>query len=280
MTPAERRATVVHRPAPPARGRVRLLVVTATAVVVVLVVAAVMVLRTRGATPEPFAPSFAGADGLVTNEYAHRHPDAPGVRVSRDWDVTSGSLYRRGGVAWSGVPDAAAPDAASAAGTGSSVFRMSSRRHDFEDVTVSLRLRNLGLSNRGRQPATATDGLHLFLRWKNETELYVVSLNRRDGRMVIKKKLTGGDVNGGTYVTLGQAPYPVPVGVWQSFDVAIATTASGSVGIDVRRDDRMVLAVTDAGTGGAPIGGAGAVGLRGDNCEFEVDQFRVTPATH
>ncbi|MBM0256186.1 hypothetical protein [Micromonospora sp. 4G55] len=257
------------------RSRRWWLALAAGAVVVLLVAAGVALLLTRTRGPADFAPSFSGPDGLVTNEYAYRHPDRPGVHRSDDWEVTSGSLYRRGGVAWTGTPDAAAPGVDSSTGTGSSVFRMTSRRHDFENVRVSLRLRNLGLTDTGREAASETDGVHLFLRWKDETELYVVSLNRRDDRIVIKKKLSGGDVNGGTYVTMGQAPYQVRTGAWQSFEVAIATTPSGGVGIDVRQDDRMLVAATDKGDSGPPITGPGAIGLRGDNCEFEFDQVRV-----
>ena len=275
-------ASTVRRP--PVRhvsgrsARPRWLLAVSAAGVALLLLAAVGVTRWgRTGQPEAFTPSFAGSDQLVTNEYAHRHPDRAGVHRSADWEVTSGSLYRRGGVAWSGLPDAAAPDADSATGTGSSVFRMTTRRHDFENVRVSLRLRNLGLTDRGREAPADTDGVHLFLGWKDETELYVVSLNRRDGRMAVKKKLNGGDVNGGTYVTLGQAAYPVPPGAWQSFEVTISTTPAGFVGIDVRQGDQLLLAATDSGANGRPITGAGAIGLRGDNCEFEFDQLSVVP---
>ncbi|SCL68223.1 hypothetical protein [Micromonospora chersina] len=274
-------ATTVRPPARHVAGRRarrRWLLAVVAAGVALLVLASLAVLRwEHGAAPQVFAPSFAGPDQLVTNEYAHRHPDRPGVHRSDDWEVTSGSLYRRGGVGWTGVPDAATPDAESATGTGSSVFRMTTRRHDFENVRVSLRLRTLGLTDRGREAPAGTDGVHLFLRWQDETELYVVSLNRRDDRMVIKKKLSGGEVNGGTYVTLGQVDYRVPLGAWQSFEVTIATTPSGSVGIDVRQGDRLLLAATDGGANGRPITGAGAVGVRGDNCEFELGQLRVGP---
>ncbi|GAA4571216.1 hypothetical protein GCM10023176_31430 [Micromonospora coerulea] len=67
----------------------------------------------------------------------------------------------------------------------------------------------------------------------------------------------------------------MPAGVWQSFAVDVVTTASGAVGIDVRQNDRLMVAATDTGTTGRPITGAGAVGLRGDNCEFEFDQVGV-----
>jgi hypothetical protein len=49
----------------------------------------------------------------------------------------------------------------------------------------------------GRRP-------HL-LRYQSETSLYYASINRRDGTSVIKKKVTGGPDNGGTYYDL--TPY-------------------------------------------------------------------------
>lgn len=249
------------------------------------VIAAATVLLAAGAwsalaRPRPplFAPRFSGPDRLVTNEFAHWNPGVPGEHVSRDWDVTSGSLFVRRGVAWSGVPDAAAPDAGSAHGTGSSVFRMTSRRHDFGDVTVSLRLRDLGLTRAGRAVPSEIDGVHLFLRWQSPEELYVVSLNRRDDLMVVKKKLPGGDANGGRYVTLGQRRYAVPYGRWQAFAVRIRTTGGALVAISVLREGRPLLSATDDGQKGPAILTPGAVGLRGDDCQFEFTDFRVTRA--
>lgn len=253
-----------------------------TGVRTALILAVVAVLAAGGwavrARPRPamFAPRLSGPDRLVTNEFAHWNPQTPGTRLSRDWDVSSGSLFVHRGVAWSGVPDASAPDAGSTRGTGSSVFRMTTRRRDFENVAVSLRLRNLGLTTAGRAAASEIDGVHVFLRWQSPEKLYVVSLNRRDGLMVVKKKLPGGDANGGTYYTLGQARYAVPYGRWQVFRVRIGTSGGGLVTITVARDGREVLSATDDGTEGAAILNPGAVGLRGDNCDFEFTGFRVT----
>ncbi|WP_329243838.1 hypothetical protein OG417_46690 [Actinoallomurus sp. NBC_01490] len=228
--------------------------------------------------PPLFAPRLSGPDRLVTNEYTHWNPQAPDGRRSRDWDVTSGSLFVRDGVAWSGTPDRATPNAGSSNGSGSSVFRMTTRRHDFGDVNVSLNLRNLGLTSSGRAGPSAIDGVHLFLRWQTPAELYVVSLNRRDDLIVIKKKRPGGTANGGTYVTLGQTRYTVPYGVWQRFAVRIKTSGGDLVAISVRHGDREVLTAVDDGAEGPAILARGAVGLRGDNCDFEFRDFRVSRA--
>jgi hypothetical protein len=228
--------------------------------------------------PALFAPRLSGPDRLITNEYAHWNPQDPRSRISKDWDVTSGSLFVHDGVAWSGRPDKAVPDATSSGGTGSSVFRMTTRRRDFGDVAVSLSLQNLGLTGAGRAAASEIDGVHVFLRWQTPAELYVVSLNRRDNLVVIKKKRPGGTTNGGTYATLGQTRYVVPYGRWQDFTVRIGTSGGTLVTIAVQRNGRDVLSAVDDGTEGPAILARGAVGLRGDNCEFEFKDFRVTHA--
>ncbi|WP_345434607.1 hypothetical protein [Actinoallomurus vinaceus] len=270
-----RRNGEVRRPGSGVRWRGRRAVIVGAAVAVAAAATLAVLARPR---PALFAPRLSGPDRLVTNEFAHWNPRTPGTHVSRDWDVTSGSLFVRRGVAWTGVPDASAPDAGSSRSTGSSVFRMTTRRRDFDDVAVSLRLRNLGLTGAGRAAASEIDGVHVFLRWQSAEKLYVVSLNRRDGLIVVKKKLPGGEANGGTYVTLGQAPYAVPYGRWQAFRVRIRTSGGGLVTITVVKDGREVLSATDDGGEGAAILTPGAVGLRGDNCDFEFAGFRVTRA--
>jgi hypothetical protein len=265
-------------PEPPAPPRLRRRYVLVAAVAM-LAIAGTAVWATTG-RPQPalFAPRLSGRDRLVTNEYAHWNPQAPAGRIAKDWDVTSGSLFVHKGVAWSGAPDKATPDATSSNGSGSSVFRMTTRRHDFGDVAVTLNLRNLGLTSSGRAAASEIDGIHVILRWQTPAELYVISLNRRDNLIVIKKKRPGGTTNGGTYVTLGQAHYMVPYGKWQEFTVTIKTSGGTLVAIAVRQNGHEVLSAVDDGTEGPAILAHGAVGLRGDNCDFEFKNFRVARA--
>lgn len=222
---------------------------------------------------DPFGPS----SGLVTNEYAMWNPSASDAIVSPDWEMTSGSLLARDGWAWTGVPDGSSPDSGSAVTTGSAVFRLNTRRFDFEAVDVAFRLRVDGLVTTSRTPATAWDGVHVFLRYQSESELYYASVNRRDGAVVIKKKCAGGDANGGTYVTLASTgrTHPIPFGVEQAIAAGIADNADGSVTIRVWRDGALVLEATDAGAGCAPLHGTGAVGVRGDNAEFLLDDITV-----
>jgi hypothetical protein len=222
-----------------------------------------------------YSPDLSGADRLLTNEYAHSNPGDDRAVRSTEWDVTSGSLFVRDGAGWTGPPDAASPDVSSANGTGSSVFRVTTRRHDFLNALVSLRVKNLGLTSQGRIKPAATDGIHIFLRWQSPEDLYVASLNRRDNQILIKRKSPGGDVNGGTYATLGQASYTVPYGEWQDLRIWIANTAEDTVTISVSTGERTLLKVVDRGTQAPASLSAGAIGLRGDNCDFQFDRLRV-----
>jgi hypothetical protein len=99
---------------------------------------------------------------------------------------------------------------------------------------------------------------------------------------VIKKKCVGGPDpdNGGTYYELGQgelAGYPIPFGTWQHLKVSVQNTAGGDVVITMWRDGTQLLTATDSGMGCAPITAPGGVGIRGDNDNFQFDNFTVTP---
>ncbi|WP_131742695.1 hypothetical protein [Actinomadura roseirufa] len=254
----------------------RRLLLTVSAVMAALTAAGAAWYLTRPGDAAAFVPGTSGPDRLLTNEYAHWNPRAADARRSPDWDVTSGSLYVRGGAGWSGPPDAATPDARSSTGTGSSVFRMNSRRADFTDVRVTLRLRVLRLIDTPRTPPVPTDGVHVMLRRHDPTRLYVASLHRRDGLLVIKKKLTGGTENGGTYTTLAQTRYPPPrPGAWEPFEVTV--TGTSRVTITITRQGRTLLRAVDDGRHGPTIARPGSIGLRGDNCEFAFADLRAEP---
>ncbi|GAB3280785.1 hypothetical protein GCM10027589_07850 [Actinocorallia lasiicapitis] len=239
---------------------------------------------TPTAPPSPtaaplFTADLSGRNRLLTNEFAHWNP-GQGVR-SKQWDVTSGSLFLRDGVGWSGRPDRTRkPDAHAKTGTNSAVFRMTTRQRTFKNVRVDLKLRNLGLSTVAK---SEWDGVHLFLRWQSQRDLYAVTLNRRDNQVIVKRKLPGGDSNGGHYATIGQAPYSVPEGIWQRFSVTVENVGD-DVEFQIFEGDREVLKAVDKGMAmpskadrGKQIVKAGAVGIRADNCEFEFSDFRVYP---
>ena len=59
---------------------------------------------------------------------------------------------------------------------------------------------------------------------------------------------------------------------------SIRDNADGSVTIALSRNGTALTSVTDSGTGCSPIVAPGAVGVRGDNDNFSVDNFTVTAA--
>ena len=217
--------------------------------------------------PPPYAPSFDGPDRLVTNARAHHAAADPRSRLSRDWRVTSGSLFARNGAGWTGKPDRVAPNAGSTDGTGSAVFRAVSQREDFRDVRVSLRLRIEALTKPAN--AHAYDGAHMFLRYQGPHELYGVTMFRRDGSVVVKRK------SGGQYVTLGIAYRTQPRNRWVDVVVRVSTLESGAVRFTLRMDGDLVLVAYDRGRRGPAITDPGRVGLRGDNCQFSFTDFRA-----
>ena len=217
---------------------------------------------------------------LVTNEFAHWSPGNPARVVSSIWEMTSGSLFEEGGAGWSGVPDDIDPNATSSTGNDSAVFRLNTTRYEFGDVAVSFDLDNQGLVTTARTPAQAYDGVDIWFRYQSEYTLYAVHVNRRDGTVAIEKKVAGGPnpVNGGTYYPLAKGVHAVPYGAtWQKIKGSIRTNPNGSVTIDLYEDGLLVLSATDDGSkGGPPITSPGAVGIRGDNCNFLFKNFTVS----
>jgi hypothetical protein len=235
-------------------------------------------------TPPPVTPlfsdTFSGPNGLITNEYSYWNPDHGDATVSAVWAMTSGSLFEKDGTGWTGTPDGCSTSSPiSSPCTASDVFRLNTVEQDFGNVTVSLDLLNNSLGSSSRTPSVDWDGVHVWLRYQSEYNLYYASFNRRDGHIVIKKKCVGGDDNGGTYYELGNGEvsgYPIPFGTWQHLSASVQNTSSGGVTITMWRNGTQLLQATDNGVGCAPITHAGGVGIRGDNDNFQFDNFTVT----
>jgi hypothetical protein len=243
---------------------------------------AAVLLSAREPAREPRAllvATFPESEKLITNERAYYDPHAAGARVSPVWIATSGSLFSSDGAGWTGIPDDVSPNAASSNGNDSAVFRVVTRRSDFLNVNVGFRLRVAGLVTTRRTPATSYDGVHVFLRYQNQRHLYVVSVYRRDGIVAIKEKIPGGPANGGTYFTLAQQHYKIPLNRWVSVKISIVTLAGGEVSIELLVNGRQALAATGSPGHVTPILTAGRVGLRGDNCQFFFRDFTVSPAS-
>lgn len=219
--------------------------------------------------------TFPGKVRLITNERAYYDPHLPGAHISPVWMVTSGSLFSAHGAGWTGIPDDVNPNVSSSNGTDSAVFRVVTRRRDFGDVSVSFDLRVAGFVTTSRTPATPYDGVHVFLRYQNQRYLYVVSVYRRDGIVAAKEKVPGGPANGGSYYTLGEAPYRMPLDKWFAVNVSIDTVAKNTVRIELSINGHKALTALSTPARVAPILKAGRVGLRGDNCQFYFRDFTV-----
>lgn len=226
-----------------------------------------------------------GVNGLVTNQYAFLN--LSGVK-SPNWEMTSGSFFSQNGTGWSGAPSAkCSPDIDSIPCTNSGVLRLRTRRSDFGDVSVGVGLRNNRMTNLVSATTSAGEGAHLWLRYQprgnrisDGTELYKLEVNRRDGAVNIKKKCydsTKPSVNYGVYYKLaGVYDHPIPFGRWQQVGGSVKNNADGSVTVRLLRDGVELVSATDRGIGCAPHRAPGHVGVRGDDDDFNLDNFVVS----
>lgn len=224
-------------------------------------------------------------DGLVA-------ADAGAPEVGGRWVVTSGSLLTRNGELWSGRPDAGPPDPAHGR-TGSAVLRAVSTHLDFENVRVSIEMALTALVTTTRTSAHAWDGVHIFLRYQNAADLYVVDLTRRDGTLAIKRKrsvaagpspstsvgpgvLATQDAdlsNGGLYTTLATTRHSLSH-EWHRYELSCTNGPQG-VTITLSVDGNVLLTAVDPDT--SALRGPGGVGLRGDNANFKIRKFIIEP---
>src|SRR5262249_26042817 len=123
------------------------------------------------------------------------------------------------------------------------------------------------------------DGVHVFLRRDGGSghayRTYYASVIRRDGQAVIKRKPS--PLND-SYVTIGKpVPHTVSAGaVLKKVQATVRNESDGTVKLKLYVGGINPLEVVDAVAGG-PIRPRGAVGIRGDNCEFSLDNFEVHP---
>lgn len=225
-------------------------------------------------------------DGLITSEYTYWNPAAANARKNSNWEMTSGALFSAtlngAKVAYSGYPTyetSIGPSPTITSGNNSAVFRLTSVPSNFGNAEVSFKLFNKQLVSTAGTPAVAWDGIHVFLRYQSEENLYYASINRRDGALAIKKKVPGGTSNGGTYYTLAGTSAgrnPIPFNTWQNVKATIQTNANNTVTIQLFNNGNLLLSYTDNGSVGGPaITNPGKVGIRGDNDEFYIDDFAV-----
>jgi hypothetical protein len=224
-----------------------------------------------------FEPRFT-KEGLVTNAFAYLHPSNRHSRLSRDWITTSGSLFAKDGAGWTGVPDDEDTGPDSARHTESAVFRLVTRRRDFGPVRVSMWVRLEPPITTQRTPARDWDGGHIWLRYHSPQELYGISFRRRDGIVVIKRKIPGfgpEDEDNGGYATVAEGKHAIAYGTWHHLAASAVNLPSGSVLLRLDIDGKTVLTGEDRNPG--PLTRPGRVGLRADNTELFFRNFRATP---
>jgi hypothetical protein len=121
--------------------------------------------------------------------------------------------------------------------------------------------------------------VHVFLRYQSPNLLYVISVDRSDGEIVIKKKVPGGPAGAGLYYTLGTAEGHSVIGRWERVRAEAVNNGEGGVDLKVWLDGKLALTAMDNGVGDvAPITSPGRVGLRGDYTQFAFDNFVVAKA--
>lgn len=220
----------------------------------------------------PLVDYFDGPDGVITNEYAYWNPNAGDAIRSATWALDSGTLYRRGGRGWTGPVDDTVPTRTSDAGSHSAIFRMHTTRKDFGNVRLGFDLDVVRMSSTPSTPPVDWDGVHVMLRRIDAGNCYFVTVNRRDGCVLVKRKKNG------VYATLTpetRGMYPIPHGTLQRVEVSIATYSDGSVMISGGVAGAPSVMVVDRD----PLLAPGTIGIRGDNVEFYVDNFLAQPMT-
>ncbi len=255
---------------------------------------------TPAPAPEPtsgtilLADNFARPRSVITNQYAHDHtpyPGAtwsapPGLILDDKWDIYNGTLYTGGDT---GVPDEGPVDIDSRAANGNAILRARTKRDDLHNIAVSFDLRIDYLRSQGvQQPPVDWDGCHVFLRAQplvrgvGCTHLYYFSCARRDGVVMFKKKIPGGDTAGGTYYSLNpeiKGAHPIPYGVTRRITTSIHTRTDGATVLQGWIDGNLVCMAIDDGTiGGPPLDLPGATGIRGDNACMNIGNLEVRAA--
>lgn len=251
--------------------------VTAVLLVAVAVATAVALTGLGGSSDLLFEAEFDGSDRLLTNEFAFRHPDSPEAVGSPQWFVTSGSLFVRGDVATNGSLDDREANPDSTTGTNSAVFRAYTKRRFRPSYQITFEVQvEPPRQVPGLQPAP-WDGLHLMIDANSPEAAYYVSLYRRNGQSVIKKKTPGGTVAGGSYAPLSRyVPCHIEPGRWTEVRIDVRDAGGRGVTIDLYEDGTLLTTATDQPSlSGTPPFSEGRLGIRADKTNFEIREFRV-----
>jgi len=218
--------------------------------------------------PLLFRDLFDGPDGVITNHYAYFSPAYVEAHRSPTWEVESGCALQDGSRLWTGLPTVNEPNRECSNGTGSAVFRMWTKRTDFDDVAVSFGLRNEGYTPEG----PSWDGVKIYLRRQDGDNFYTAEVNRREGNVIIQRKCDG------RYALLGGvrgAAPPARVGEWEDVGGTVVNLPDDEARIQVVRKGAVVLEATDPAGSCDVLRRPGRIGVRGDRTEFYVDGLEV-----
>jgi len=250
------------------RGRTRRAALAALGCELVLLLA---VASAPGSAVVLFEDAFSGRPGLITNEYAAHHPADARSRISPGWVVTSGSLFGTGGAATDGAIDRGTVDPGSTGPTDSAVFRAYTRA--WFEPSYSIRF-DARIAPPARPSGPAWDGFHVIVCARSPASAYYVSVARRDGRSVIKKKTAGGPIAGGTYTAISPyRPFAFPDDRFEPVRIDITRNRDQSVSIDLYVAGRQIVSATDETA--AAYSGAGRIGLRADWTQVWIRDLRV-----
>lgn len=246
------------------------------------------------------------ANGLITNEFAYWNKGNPSAKTTPDWQMSSGSLFARRGVFWTGNTDSCSnsprgPNATSSNCTDSNVFRLNTVKTFAGNLAISIAVKqNVNIHDAScNEHNFCWNGTHVWLRYLSQYNLYYASVNRADGQVVIKRKVPCGPSDSGTYFVLGSyVRHDFATGVWNHYTVTVQTNADQSVTIKLFDDSlsstRPIVSGTDHGginpnwspkctvaghyasANYPPITAPGSIGIRGDFANFEFKQFQVT----
>jgi len=227
--------------------------------------------RDGGPVGGPFVDDFSGPAGLVTNEYATKHPEDSAAHRSPLWSSVTGSLFRTaGGAGWTGAVQACTPvDRDSTGCTNSADFLAVTKRTDFENVDVAFTLVNNALTS-------ANGGVFVLLRYRPDAyygmKANVVVSGMRLVRIV---KLC----HGVEALMRANSAITFELGTTQAITTYAQTNGDGSVlvGMTVGRPGggQRIEAMDAPGGACPPIVGASAVGIRGMDDDFTIDDLSI-----
>ncbi|MGN6557810.1 MAG: hypothetical protein ACTHLH_07330, partial [Solirubrobacterales bacterium] len=250
----------------------------AAAVLVAAAAAAVFALSGVGGPSDVVVePDLGGPNRQMSNEYALRHPDSPEAVHSSQWFVTSGSLFVRDDAGTNGPLDDRAADPHSVDATNSAVFRAYTKRRFEPSFRVEFEVRvEPPRDVPGLRPAP-WDGLHLMVDAASPEAAYYVSVYRRNGQSVIKKKTPGGEIAGGSYFALSRyVPCRIAPGHWSKVRVDIRRAGPSAITIDLYENGILLTTATDKRSlSGSPPFTEGHIGLRADKTSFAIRDMTV-----